>query len=116
MKPKEATHTPGPWTNNDSYDSVRGADGEVVCHTFGAVDPVERLNAKLIAAAPELLRFAEMIRDSGFEYSDEKLKTLHDALDQVSGENKITRMEDEHRKAKEVGVCPECFSSPYCNC
>lgn len=55
MKTKEETHTPGPWANNDSYDSVRGADGEVVCHTFGAVDPVEMSNAKLIAAAPEML-------------------------------------------------------------
>ena len=57
----EATHTPKPWTNNDSYDSVLGADGEVVCHTFGAVDPVERLNAKLIAAAPEMLKALELM-------------------------------------------------------
>jgi len=63
MKKKEATHTPGPWTNNDSYDSVIGADGEVVCHTFGAVDPVDRLNAILIAAAPEMLEALKVARD-----------------------------------------------------
>ena len=61
MKTKEATHTPKPWTNNDSYDSVLGADGEVVCHTFGAVDPVDKLNAILIAAAPEMLEALELM-------------------------------------------------------
>ena len=64
MKMKKATYTPGPWTNNDPYDSIRGADGEVVCHTFGSVDPVDRLNAILIAAAPEMLE--ALIEARGF--------------------------------------------------
>jgi hypothetical protein len=61
MKAKEATYTPKPWRNNDSYDSVLGADGEVICHTFGAVDPVDRLNAILIASAPDMLTVLQEI-------------------------------------------------------
>ena len=38
-------------------------------------------------------------------------------VDRVSTENKITCMEEEHRKAKAAGVCHECFESlGDCSC
>lgn len=53
-----AEHTPGPWKR--SCFLVIGADGKWVCHTgMGGLPPseshVSEANARLIAAAPELL-------------------------------------------------------------
>lgn len=60
MKETKAGHTPGPWkdrgngfityANNPSLSSV-------ICHTENE-NPDAKANARLIAAAPELLEFA----------------------------------------------------------
>ena len=56
------THTPGPW-HVESGDEVRAADGWEVAYIYGAsrqrVD--WEANARLIAAAPELLEALEAI-------------------------------------------------------
>ena len=64
-----SAHTPGPWaaepTNpHDGWDGweVCGADGFRVCDAHGCQSNVVRAaNARLIAAAPELLEVAEMV-------------------------------------------------------
>jgi hypothetical protein len=55
-----AKHTPGPWRFNP-VGEVRGADWNVVvCDTYGnGDDDVADADARLIAAAPELLAACE---------------------------------------------------------
>lgn len=60
----EARHTPGPWTLSDDYDTVFGGPPDdrgsvMVANIAGdADDPENEANARLIAAAPELLEVA----------------------------------------------------------
>ena len=65
----ESKHTPGPWEpyRNPSYWEVRAKGGEVasICpskYSFG-ID-AEIANARLIAAAPDLLAALEEIREA----------------------------------------------------
>lgn len=66
----QATHTPGPWAMIESplpeADTVAVAEtGETICEfPAGFAHPRECANARLIAAAPELLQFAIDIRDN----------------------------------------------------
>lgn len=55
-------HTPGPWkvyervSNHDSDSWIKGPDGEQIASGIGHEDEPQQLaNARLIAAAPELL-------------------------------------------------------------
>lgn len=55
---QQARHTPGPWTFDDNMGcrDIRGADGKPIASTHGlANDDEDQANARLIAAAPELL-------------------------------------------------------------
>ncbi|MDX9747441.1 MAG: hypothetical protein RBT57_02970 [Paludibacter sp.] len=71
----KTTHTPGPWKTNYSerypeYDFVTGKNGEIICQFFSKSEEDysnKEANAKLIAAAPELL---------------EALRELHDLLEE----------------------------------
>lgn len=66
-----ATHTAGPWRVGPVDDTaVTAADGTEICHASGdgdydddAVWPVMEANARLIAAAPDLLALAYQYRD-----------------------------------------------------
>lgn len=52
-------HTQGPWhqhtTEGKTYASVRGANGQIVADCGSRSDELAQANARLIAAAPELL-------------------------------------------------------------
>ena len=91
-----STHTPGPWTANGADVAkpyyINGPDGEVIVNgsneEYGVIG---RANARLIAAAPELLE-ACMTADSilqvpghGREY-DEIRNMLKDAIAKATGE------------------------------
>ena len=67
-------HTPGPWNVGD--DSPNDYEGPIIDTRDRAVavitidhetesTPEDRANARLIAAAPELLAFAQMIANGG---------------------------------------------------
>lgn len=61
-------HTPGPWQLAEKYNckDVRAVDGPYVadCNASAAIDwRTKEANARLIAAAPELLSIAEMVDD-----------------------------------------------------
>jgi hypothetical protein len=58
-------HTPGPWTTPDAYPNaiqVTSASGWICSLEVNKVNATEeqKANARLIAAAPELLRVAEL--------------------------------------------------------
>ena len=84
-------HTPGPWTVNpppDTYLEVVALEQPLGCtHICGEVDSWP--NARLIAAAPDLLEAAESVRDllknrgdgTGGSYMD-----LCDAIAKARGE------------------------------
>ena len=58
QKDTEAGHTPGPWEarNQDAFLYIFGADGNNIARIYGHGKTVPRdANARLIAAAPELL-------------------------------------------------------------
>jgi len=55
--------TPGPWSYEDNpygHDAIYGADGRLIAHVFGD-DAQAQADARLIAAAPELLEAAQMV-------------------------------------------------------
>lgn len=61
-------HTPGPWrVNPNQPEYVWSNDSQTICQAFGWASNVSHPNAKLIAAAPDLLaeckRQAEEIKD-----------------------------------------------------
>lgn len=61
MSNKTQKHTPKPWTA--SAVAVRAANGNLLCHCYDSTGiggrAAQQANARLIAAAPELLEFAE---------------------------------------------------------
>ena len=71
-KSTAAGHTPGPWANNDPFDSGTIMAGvQIVAYTVGTISTNERdyeidhrlraANARLIAAAPELFGVVERL-------------------------------------------------------
>lgn len=74
-------HTPGPWTWGQNYNGLYGAgkDNEVLCHApyegmwlrFG---DQSKANAKLIAAAPDLLEALVSIYDRRTDETMEKAR------------------------------------------
>jgi hypothetical protein len=61
MKPRRymSKHTPGPWTQEDDYAVVMGKFRMTDLRYSGATTSEAIANAHLIAAAPELLAFAQ---------------------------------------------------------
>ena len=71
----QATHTPGPWElqerpSTSDHEPIKAANGDFVAYALRQlrtedaaipVDPTERANARLIAAAPELLEALQVI-------------------------------------------------------
>ena len=86
----EGNHTPGPWTfghwGNDFWVGTEpsGLTGKVARVIWGMGEDVEegRENARLIAAAPELLAACRYIVDAG-ETADE-MKAVEMALDAIA--------------------------------
>ncbi len=66
-------HTPGPWAFDGPADNiiVWSSPENRVC--FMTSDGAAEANARLIAIAPELLSFAEKVRDYARETDDESL-------------------------------------------
>lgn len=60
-----AQHTPGPWHQHTDgskiYASVRSAKGQIVADCGSRSDQIAQANARLIAAAPELLAALESV-------------------------------------------------------
>jgi hypothetical protein len=65
----ETTHTPGPWTYKDDFELVvvpkNDPQAEAICEITG--NPSEQFaNARLIAAAPDLLKALQKIVQEGY--------------------------------------------------
>lgn len=83
MKNKSGTsHTPGPWTTYAKW-VVLDNTGRTVAEAVGQLDSKERFaNARLIAAAPEMLNFLQRLDEmDSFDQvkemlSDEELELL----------------------------------------
>ncbi len=84
------THTPEPWTVGESYNnaiSIRAKYG-IIAEVKGQ-GPVSEANARLIAAAPELLRFVQMF--AGLQGEDVYSGDVADAkilLQRIEGSTK----------------------------
>ena len=57
-------HTPGPWVR-DFEDDVLSADGDLVAAVYAGDLDEQEDNARLIAAAPDMLAALELIAASG---------------------------------------------------
>lgn len=74
----ESKHTPGPWATDAEFldETVLGADGIMVAdctitvsRKFGSrTDAINRANARLIAAAPELVEPFDGVDDADWEW------------------------------------------------
>lgn len=72
-------HTPGPWIMDERSESLKGSNGQRVvvwsCGlSFGNRTPETEANAKLIAAAPELLAALQELLATSVTYSEEMTK------------------------------------------
>lgn len=82
-------HTPGPWTHRDSAHNgafeVNGADSKtfVVADVFAYLQYAGRAeaNARLIAAAPELLQIAKWILAAKMDYGEPLVEADYQALE-----------------------------------
>ena len=102
---EKASHTPGPWETKPETDYVPAqvwADGRQLAEVYGEDRATRAINARLMAAAPELLEACEIalwIRDRIADVSRNVGLTLEE-WDQI---------EAAIRKAKGVPFnCPQC--------
>jgi len=78
-------HTPGPWEYLETIGSceVRGGQGddwrEILSYRYSP-DAVNRANAHLISAAPELLEALEAVRQSILDDARPMTNRQHDAI------------------------------------
>lgn len=96
----EAKHTPGPWFNNPDWQEDDGEAGaiirqnspdEIICPEVWGQDMNQRdANARLIAAAPDLLAVLENIRgdclsalDGTWDCSDDGFEAILTAVETV---------------------------------
>jgi len=85
----ENTHTPGPWTNNGGqieglFHCEDGYRHYLPIATVGEVnqqEPVDTANARLIAAAPELLAALRACEDRLSAWQDGAAATLRQSTD-----------------------------------
>ncbi len=89
----KAKHTPGPWTLHPTalHPAVRSvgtpdAGPRRIC-TVGTMNgnPVDKANARLIAAAPELLDALELIANTGMD-ARQCMLTARAAIAKATGE------------------------------
>jgi hypothetical protein len=81
-------HTPGPWASNsaDSFElGVYGSGYRIAKMTGGEINR-DVANARLIAAAPELLEALQAIIDTGLSTS--KITAAKKAIAKATGETK----------------------------
>ena len=87
-----ARHTPGPWRVGDAGSTVFGASGArplmvaSITHRI-APDATQRANARLIAAAPELLDVLRKVADEckAFGLHGWLVADIHDAVAKAEG-------------------------------
>ena len=73
MPKSEAKHTPGPWNIDPIWDCrVNTPDGKRItdCSTAHVAVDVMAANARLIAAAPDLLAVSEIVAERGEHWID----------------------------------------------
>lgn len=78
-------HTPGPWAQNGNL--IEGPDGETVAYVtaYNTMTPRQKANARLIAAAPELLAALENVMANPTTFSFEPIRA---AIAKATGEEK----------------------------
>lgn len=85
----KAKPTPGPWTLTDKYAgpiAVLDASDEVVARVYGSVHAAENPDARLIAAAPELLAMLQDVERAlnvGF-FSDTNRETHLNYMSEIT--------------------------------
>ena len=94
-KEKRATHTPGPWVamGKAVYTESDNPTREILWgghNTRSASDEEKKANARLIAAAPELLaqcKFLERMLVTTGHHSSNRLAKVREILAKVEGRN-----------------------------
>ena len=93
-------HTPGPWTLNEFTACIKGPDSAIlamICNTTGddagkGPKPVSEANARLIAAAPELLAALKRAVDIFDELGEDKVRdSLQAVIDKAEGSKSPTQ-------------------------
>ena len=85
-----AEHTPGPWIvkhagNQDEIWADRGLVAELNLYLHGST--VTGANARLIAAAPELLELIEYVRNHAYlvDLSEETIRNIDTVIAKIKG-------------------------------
>ena len=102
MKTQQAQHTPGPWEFSTHYDhpkdyAITAPDGQTVAialrvferNSMDGWTPLDKkteANARLIAAAPDLLAACKNIQDNFDKNLTEPMRIINEAVVKAEGE------------------------------
>jgi hypothetical protein len=92
-----AQHTPGPWAIGNASKRDFGAVTHVgpfdhpcgICEVYGAVDDEPQANARLIAAAPDLLEACEAVLaevNEPYNFDHDSIAMCRNAIKKAKGE------------------------------
>ena len=78
-------HTPAPWTIDNCVDYIDIIDANK--NTIVVVENDNQHNAKLIAAAPDLLGILQIMAEKDFEFSEYECRLARAAIAKATGED-----------------------------
>lgn len=87
------THTPGPWTWGEKFEGLYGSGRDNIVLNHGAYDGMwleygkrQDANARLIAAAPDLLAALELVAQHGrIDDSEHRMNVVGAAIAKAKG-------------------------------
>jgi hypothetical protein len=80
--------TPAPWLIDDTSDSeitITAENGDTIAIIPDEDFAIDNANAKLIAAAPDLLQVLQMMAEKDFEFSDYECRLARMAIAKALG-------------------------------
>jgi hypothetical protein len=82
-------HTPGPWAVTADGINIKTKDTDImICENGGETGATEdKANARLIAAAPDMLEALENLENNGVEIPDHAWIMIKNAIDKATGKS-----------------------------
>lgn len=97
-------HTPGPWAVETNRRIIADAFDKPICYFYPRENGSDAANARLIAAAPALLSFAERVLARWYTHDGQidRIDDLLAALATATGEDSETIMRESEAAAQQM--------------